>query len=262
MTINFVDIHCHILPGIDDGPPDWDEALAMARLAVDDGTSTIIATPHQLGGFSHNRGPDICPLVAELNQRLESAGITLRVIPGGELRIEPSMIAAVARGEALTLGDHQRHVLIELPHDLYLPLDSLLAEFARRNITAVLAHPERNGGMLRQPSLVAQLIDAGCLMQLTASSLTGAFGTVCQQLAESMLADDQVHFIASDGHGPRSRRPLMRRAFERVRELTSERAAVELCCRNPARVANNEPVPLKRRQPTQRRGWFRRRAAG
>jgi len=262
MTFNFVDIHCHILPGIDDGPANWDEALDMARLAVDDGTTTIVSTPHQLGSFAHNVGGDIRPLVDELRRRLDAASIPLRVLPGGELRIEAEMIAAIARGDALTLGAHQRHVLIELPHELYLPIDSLLADFARRKIVAILAHPERNCGILREPSVIAELIDAGCLMQITASSLSGSFGAACQQLAERMLADDLVHFIASDGHGARSRRPLMRRAFERAGELTSEETAIELCHRNPERVANNRPVPLKRRQPIKRRGWFHRRAAG
>jgi protein-tyrosine phosphatase len=263
MTFNFVDIHCHILPGIDDGPCDWDESLAMARLAVDNGIATIVATPHQLGSFAHNRGAAIRPLVDELQQRLDATNVPLRVLPGGELRIETDLIKAVTRGEAVSLGDHQRHVLVELPHDLFLPIDALLADLSRRNIVAILAHPERNGGILRQPSLAGELVGAGCMMQLTAGSFCGAFGRHCQQLAEQMLTRGLVHFVATDGHGPRTRRPLMRPAFERIAELSSEAIALELCCHNPQLVASNLPVPNPRRRPAEtRRRWFTRRAAG
>ncbi|MCI0492865.1 MAG: protein-tyrosine-phosphatase [Planctomycetes bacterium] len=242
MMVSFVDVHCHILPGIDDGPADWDEAIAMARIAFQDGTQTIIATPHQLGSFSQNKGCNIRPLVEEFQQRLATADIPLRVLPGGELRIEPSIITAIVREEALTLGGYHHHVLIELPHDLYLPIDALLADLARRQLVGVLAHPERNGGILRQPCLAVELADVGCLMQITASSLFGSFGPDCQQLAEWMLSERLVHLVASDGHGSRSRRPLLRCAFERIAELTSLEYAFELCCHNPARIAADQPI--------------------
>jgi protein-tyrosine phosphatase len=257
MSQTFVDIHCHLLPGVDDGAKDVEDSLAMARLAAADGTATIIATPHQLGNFGHNVGDDIRARVNDLRQLLRNADVPLQVLPGADVRIEPGMVEAVIRGDVLTLGDHGRHVLLELPHELYLPLEPVLEELRRRKIVGVLSHPERNRGILRQPSVLAQLVDAGCLMQITAGSLCGSFGTSSQQLCEMMFRDGLVHFVASDGHGPRSRRPLLRGAFERIAELTDEMTASALCSVNPGHVAEGEPVRAGRRErPRRKRSWF------
>jgi protein-tyrosine phosphatase len=256
MTYSFVDIHCHLLPGIDDGAQSLDDALAMARLAVEDGTTTIVATPHQLGNFGHNRGDDIRRRVAELQQQLDAARIAIKLLPGADVRIEPGMVETVLRGDVLTLGDHRRHVLLELPHELYLPLGPVLDELSRRKMAGVLSHPERNQGILRQPSVMPALVDSGCLMQITAGSVCGTFGPNCQQFCEWMLAEGLVHFVATDAHGPRYRRPLMRRAFERVVELTDEATALELCSVNPAHGAAGRPVQAGRRDKPRRRSWF------
>jgi protein-tyrosine phosphatase len=257
MTDSFVDIHCHLLPGIDDGAKDIGEALAMARTAIADGTAAIIATPHQLGSFGQNRGDDIRRRVGELQQQLDAADMPLKVLPGADVRIEPGMVEAVLRGEVLSLGDHRRHVLLELPHELYLPLEPVLDELSRRKMVGVLSHPERNQGILRQRNLLGSLVDAGCLLQVTAGSICGTFGPQCRQFSEWLLAEGLVHFVATDAHGPRSRRPLMRRAFERVVELTDAATALDLCRRNPANVAAGQSVRAGRREkPRRKRTWF------
>lgn len=262
MRDSFVDIHCHLLPGIDDGAQDWDETLAMARLAAEDGTTTIIATPHQLGNFGQNHGDQIRSLALEALQRLNTSNLPLKVLPGADVRIEPGMYDRLVRGEVLTLGDFRRHVLLELPHELYLPLEPVLNELSRRKMVGVLSHPERNQGILGHPDVLVPLVDAGCLLQVTAGSLCGTFGPTCRQFSEWLLAEGLVHFVATDAHGSRARRPLMRRAFERVVELTDEATAIDLCCRNPGCVAAGQHVDGGRREkPRKRRGWGRRKAA-
>ena len=257
MTILFADIHCHMLPGIDDGAKNWGDSLAMARLAADDGISTVIATPHQLGNFDSNHGDEIRRLVVELQQRLDAAQIRLQVLPGADVRIETGMFDRLQNGDVLTLGDYRKHVLLELPHELFLPLEQVVEGLESLDIVGILSHPERNEGILRKPEVVAPLVDRGCLMQITAGSLCGTFGPECQQLSEWLLAEGLVHFVATDGHGPRSRRPLIRRAFERVVELTSEAMAVELCSQNPAAVAAGQGVQPGRCAATRRkRKWF------
>jgi len=245
------------LPRIDDGARDWDESLAMARLAADDGTTTIIATPHQLGGFAHNQGNAIRQSVGELQQRVATAGVPLTVLPGADVRVEEHLVERLLSGEVLTLGDHGRHVLLELPHELYLPLDSLIERLSRHHIIGILSHPERNEGILRRPEVLEPMVNAGCLLQITAGSLCGSFGPDCQRLAESLVVGGLVHFVATDGHGARSRRPLMRRAYERVSELAGIEAAVELCNRNPACVAAGQPVASGRRTAQRgRQSWW------
>ena len=241
-----IDIHCHLIPGIDDGPKNWDESLAMAQMAVDDGIQTIIATPHQLGSHRQNDGDEIRALTAELEQRLQSAKIPLSVLPGGDVRIEPDLLEMILQGRVLTLADHRQHVLLELPHELYFPLEPVLDQLARQNLVGVLSHPERNKGILSAPHCLPALVDSGCLMQITAGSLCGTFGQASQELAESMLCDQLVHFVATDAHGTQARRPLLSRARRRVTELTDAETAHQLFEKFPAKVIRGETVPCGR----------------
>lgn len=254
----FVDIHCHLLPGIDDGASDWDTSLAMSEMAVEDGIRTIVVTPHQLGNYTENRGDAIRALTAELQQRLEQAGTALSVLPGGDVRIEPEMIDGLKSGEILTLGDHRRHVLLELPHELYFPLDGLLKELHSLGMVGILSHPERNMGILGQLKIVERLVEQGCLMQVTADSMTGSFGSAIKTFSDKLIQRGLVHFVSSDAHGLDSRRPILGDAFQRVLQLAGWQFAVEACCRFPAAVAAGRNVPQGRR-PVEKRGlaaWF------
>ncbi len=262
--IPFVDIHCHLVPGIDDGAQSWEQSLQMAALAVADGIGAIVVTPHQLGNFAHNTGQTIRARTSELQQSLDAHGIALRVLPGADVRIEPDMVEKLRRGEVLTLADRGKHVLLELPHELYFPLEDVLESLRRAGLTGILSHPERNQGLLKQPQLLAPLVDRGCLMQVTCGSLLGTFGPASQQLSEWMLEEGLVHFLATDAHGHNARRPLMKQAYERAKQLVGEDVADDLCCRNPAAVANGAPIGVRRYKAKPRgllAGLFKRRAA-
>jgi protein-tyrosine phosphatase len=259
----FTDIHCHMLFGIDDGSKSPVESLEMARMAVDDGIHTVVLTPHQLGAFRRNSGNVIRRRTAEFQQLLDKHGIDLQVLPGGDVRIEPDMVDLLQSREVMTLGDHRRHVLLELPHELYFPLEPVLDELESIGMTGILSHPERNMGLMRQPELLEPLVERGCLMQVTAGSLMGTFGRASQEMSEWMLSEGLVHFVATDAHGSRARRPLLHRAFDRVAELIDEVTALAVCCENPTAVAEGrivatEPEEVPNRS---RRGWFGRRSA-
>jgi protein-tyrosine phosphatase len=238
----FAEIHCHLLPGIDDGPKSVEEALAMAQLAADDGVDTIVATPHQLGAFANNDGQTIRQLAAEMQDTLRRHDVPIAVLPGAEIRVGPELVLKLLAGEVLSLGDHGKHVLLEMPHQKCVPIGPLLAELRRHGYTAILAHPERNGGILSQPHHWKSLVAEGCLMQVTASSLLGAFGAASQGLAELMIRRGLVHFLSSDGHNAHSRRPVLGLAYERACELAGEAAATAWCSRNPSLVAAGEDV--------------------
>lgn len=254
-----VDIHCHLLPRIDDGAKSWDESLAMAEIAVSEGIVTSIVTPHQMGTFSHNRGDKIRSLTAELQQLLDNRGVALRVLPGADVRVEPGLVPALQSGEVLTLADKRRHVLLELPHELYMPLEDVLARLERAGMVGILSHPERNQGLISRPELVETLVQRGCLMQVTAGSLLGTFGPQSQTMAEWMIQRGLAQFLATDAHGPKSRRPHMQRAYERVAQLSDLEQADQICSRNPAAVVVGESVAIQLRQTQRRRlaSWFR-----
>jgi len=256
--LHFVDIHCHLLPELDDGAGSWNEALAMAKLAVADGISTIVATVHQLGSFAENQGDEIREQTNRLQTMLNERRIPLDVLPGADVRIEPGMIAKIRTGEVLTLADRGRHVLLELPHEVYLPLDRLLADLKRAGLTGILSHPERNQGIIAQPDVVKSLVQAGCLIQVTAASLVGGFGSRVRSVAEQLVRQGLVHFVSTDAHSPRSRPPLLSEAYDRVAELTSPAIATECFCHNPGAVAAGRPVMPGRRKiaAPARRGWL------
>ena len=136
-NLPFVDIHCHLLPEIDDGADSWDETLAMARIAVDDGISTIVVTPHQLGNNSQNRGDAIRDLVAKTRQFLADHSVPLRIEPGADVRIEPEMIAGLRSGEVVSLADQRAHVLLELPHEIYFSIDRVLEQLRESGLAAI-----------------------------------------------------------------------------------------------------------------------------
>ena len=242
-NIGFVDIHCHLLPAIDDGAESWRQMLAMARIAVSESIHTIITTPHQLGIHRQNHGQLIRQRTQEVQQRLDDENVNLRVYPGADVRIEESMFQGLKSGDVLTLADRGKHVLLELPHEIYFPLEPVLDALSAIGLTGILSHPERNRGLLRCREILGALVERGCLMQITASSLVGSFGEASQEFAEWMISQGLVHLAATDAHGDKSRRPLMRRPFDRIVELSDEETAWNLCARNGARVSLGESIP-------------------
>ena len=217
--------------------------MAMARQAVEDGIDTIIVTPHQLGSYSVNRGDSIRQLVRETREFMVQHQLPLRIEPGADVRIEPEMIAGLESGEILSLADLRQHVLLELPHELYFSIDRVLDQLKRQGMTGILSHPERNQGILQRPELVEPLVRHGCLMQITAASLVGTFGKDCQEMSEWLLKRGLVHFIATDAHTTRTRRPNLSDAFAIAADIVGVEIARDLCCINPACVADGKEVP-------------------
>ena len=208
----------------------------MAEMAAADGIVAIVATPHQLGNYPHITAENIRMQIARLQSMLEQKGIGLELLPGADVRIDPDLTGKILSGEVLTLADRRRHVLLELPHELYIPLDRLLGDLHSAGMTGILSHPERNQGIINQPKILSNLVNQGCLLQVTAGSLTGMFGSRIQNFAESMVEQGFVDFIASDAHGIKHRTPLLSQAFDRVVKLAGYDTAIDLFCRNPARV--------------------------
>lgn len=255
--MSFTDIHCHILPHIDDGATDMAESLAMAQMAVADGTTSLVATPHQLGSNAHITAAAIRQGVRHLQAAMEAEGITVSVLPGADVRIEPELPKLLKQGKVVTLADRGRHVLLELPHDTYIPLEPLLAALGKQGLVGVLSHPERNRGIIKQPEVMDAVVAAGGLLQITAGSLTGGFGSQPQRIAQYCVESRLIHFIASDAHDTKKRPFGMRAAYETIREMADEHLANLVCCENPARVLAGDAVDIKgpiRAQP-KRRAW-------
>ena len=174
---NYIDIHVHILPGMDDGPSTLKESLEMARIAVENGTRIMISTPHCLNGVYVNWRKDILSACTELNSALEKHNIPLTLLPGAEIHLSPEIINALEKDQLMTLNDTGRYIFLELP-DQFVPQAtiSFINRLKNRNITPIITHPERNPAIQHNVELLYDLISAGALSQITAGSLTGGFG--------------------------------------------------------------------------------------
>lgn len=246
-----IDTHCHLLPGLDDGPRNMSAALRMAWMAVEDGVRTVVATPHQLGMFARNDTQRIEQRADELRRVLKTEDAPLRIVTGAEVRLDPDLAGKLRRGEATAIG-HGRYVLVELPPEVYVPIERLLVDHSRRAAAdlagmgrqIVLAHPERHPAILARPQILPPLIEAGCIVQITAGSLLGAFGLEVRRFAETLLARGQVHLVASDAHSAVRRRPVLGQAFHYLCRIAGRRTAETLCATNPAALIEGADLEL------------------
>ena len=235
-----IDLHSHILPAIDDGAPDVATALEMAGGFVADGVTPVAGPPHNIPRVFANRGPDIQARVVALQAEFYARSIPLTLLAGADIHVVPGLVRGLASGELLTLGD-SRYVLIEPPHHVAPPrLESVFFDLLVAGYVPILTHPERLTWLGSQYRLVGQLVASGVWMQLTAGSLTGAFGRGAQQLAERMLDEGLVHLIATDAHDAKRRPPNLRRGVECAAKQVGGAAGLAMgftrhwrCCRIP-----------------------------
>lgn len=205
-----VDIHGHWLPGVDDGAKNLAMSLAMARMAVADGVSTVLATPHHLNGVYRTEAATVRTEVAALGEEFERAGIELDVLPGAECHLVPELPGELADGRAMTVADRRQAVLVELPvHTIPIGATTILEEIMSLGLTPVIVHPERNSELARHPDRLAEWVAMGCLAQVTARSCLGKFGDRPRAAAREMVTRGLIHFVASDTHRDRRRIPDM-----------------------------------------------------
>jgi protein-tyrosine phosphatase len=203
-----IDLHCHLIPGVDDGPPTLEAALEMARAAVAGGTRQMVATPH----IDHHWGvepQDVAPAVARLRAELDSHGIPLDVLPGGELALARFPELGAADLDAIRLGGGP-YLLVESPHTAAAgDFHRFVATLAHEGEPIVLAHPERCPTFIRRPERLRQLVEEGVLCSVTGPALEGRFGGAVRRFALDLLAEGLVHNIASDSHDAAGRPPDM-----------------------------------------------------
>lgn len=213
-----IDIHAHILPGIDDGPKNEEESIEMAIEAVEQGIHTIIATPHHKNGRYDNDRTSIETYTNVLQRLLNKQNIPLTVLPGQESRIHGSMVEGLRKGTILPLN-HTNYVHVEMPSDgVPRYAQQLMYDLQRAGYIPIIVHPERNRDFLRNPKLLYTLVQNGALTQVTAASLLGKFGKEMEKFSEQMIQSNLTHFIASDAHNVTSRNNVLADALDYVKE--------------------------------------------
>lgn len=240
-----IDLHSHILPGIDDGAPDLDAALDMARAFAADGIEVLACTPHILPGVYPNTGSAIRAKVAELQKEIDRAGIALQLVTGADNHVVPDFVSGLRSGHLLSLAD-SRYVLVEPPHHVAPPrLDELFFSILAAGYVPVLTHPERLTWINSHYPLMVRLAQSGVWMQITAGSLTGIFGRNARYWAERMLDEGHVHILATDAHDTRRRPPNLREARDLAEARLGREEAENLVLVRPrGMVANDTPSAL------------------
>lgn len=240
-----IDLHCHLLPGIDDGAPDIATSLSMARIAVDDGITVTACTPHIYPGLYENTGPAICQAVAKLQTQLDTAGIALQVTSGADAHIDPNLVADLRSGRVPSLHN-SRYFLLEPPHHVAPPrLEEMVFNLLTADYVPVVTHPERLSWIEDHYEIFVELVKKGAWMQVTAGSLTGRFGTAAQYWGERLLDEGWVHILATDSHGIDRRPPLLAEGQRAAERWVGTTEALHLVQTRPQGIlSNDEPDQL------------------
>lgn len=237
-----IDLHSHLLPGIDDGAADLDEAVALAQMAVDDGITHVICTPHIQPGRFDNDLVSIDVALQGLRSELTLRGIPLQLRAAAEVHFGLEVMEGIAREQLPFLGewDGKPVLLLELPHGL-VPhgADRLTRWLLQKGVVPMLAHPERNRGFIATPRRLHTFIDQGCLLQVTAGSFDGRFGESARELAESLLKEGRVTLLATDAHNLTHRPPILSVGLARATALLGEVEAQRLVTEIPWRIAES-----------------------
>lgn len=258
-----IDLHCHILPTLDDGAADMDEALEMCRLALRDGVSAIVATPHHIPGLYSWEPDDVEERARLLRQRLVESGIPLAVLTGAELTLSPELPAMLREEPRLALNGGC-HFLVELsPQVLPATAEPFFHSLLDQGLVPVIAHPERYRWYWRRPDFFDALLGRGALLQVTAGSVLGEWGPQARDFSLELIKRGRARILASDGHNSIDRPPLLSPALNRIADLIGSARAEALVSSTPASLLTGErlPPPVVEEfafpEPP-RRSWLRR----
>ena len=235
-----VDIHCHILPGIDDGSKSWEMTANMCRVAALDGVTHIVATPHSNDEFAYDRDR----YAEMLGQLYDTANGKLTFSLGCDFHFSYDNIRdALAHPRRYTIGESQ-YLLVEFS-DYGIPpsVKQDLFSISSSGMVPIITHPERNQILLRRPETVLELVEQGCLVQVTANAVTGFWGSRSKKMVEWLLKREAVHIVASDAHDPERRKPVLSQARVAVAGLASDEIAEALVTHNPAAIVDGKDLP-------------------
>lgn len=210
-----IDLHCHILPGIDDGAKTMEDSLEMAQAAVEEGITHIVATPHHRSHHWVNDKQKVQKLVDEVQNELDQENIPLTLFPGQEVRIHGDILDNIDKNEIQFIDEQGQYLLVEFP-TATVPTytERLFFEMQSRGVTPIIVHPERNHAIADDSNILKNLVEKGALAQLTAVSYTGGLGSKIQKFSKQLIEAKLVHFIASDAHNNTNRPFHMKEAME------------------------------------------------
>ena len=258
-----IDLHNHLLPGIDDGAKKVEETLEFLRRAARDGVKTVVATPHMKPGVYDNKRETILERVALVREAArgdEAEQVTL--LPGAEVYFTADVVARARSGQLMTYGDGGRYLLLELPYQqIPMQVDDTIFQLRLLGITPVMAHPERVAYYLEGIDRVAASVRLGALTQVTANSLTGRFGDKAREFAQAMLRRDLVHILCTDAHDVKHRPPVLSEGMRAAAAIVGETRARRMVEETPRAILDGLAIEFETPEAppaSGMRGWLRR----
>ncbi len=235
------DLHCHLLPGIDDGPPDLSTSLTMARMAVADGITDVACTPHIYPGLYENDAAGIRKAISAMRQTLASEGIALTLHEGADVHLAPALVRDIRADRIPTLAG-SRYLLLEPPHHVAPPrFEESVFELMAAGIVPVITHPERLSWIEQHYEVFIRLSTRGAWMQITSGALTGRFGKRPRYWADRLVSEGHAMLLATDAHDPRRRPPLLTEGGEAAARLVGSQEATHMIVTRPAGIVANAP---------------------
>lgn len=238
-----VDIHHHLLPGLDDGSKDFETSIAMAKMAAADGITHIVATPHANSRYVFDPATN-AQHIERLQQALQAEGVTIHIGTGCDFHLSYENLQTAYKDPKRFAINGTRYLLVELPdHVIPRQLDDSFYELRVTGMEPILTHPERNPSLQKDGTRMENWLRQGMLVQVTTSSVLGQMGSVAERMAHRMLANRWVHFLATDAHNLKSRPPQMRAAYEVVAKKYGQAYAQRICVDNPLAVFEGRDLP-------------------
>ena len=274
-----IDLHTHILPGLDDGAKTLEESIKMCWMSFRDGVRTIVATPHTLNGLYLNDRDIILKKVDELNEALIHCGLRIadcgiknskseidfssinsefripnsefRILPGSDVRLCENTLSHLDQGKVMTIDDNKKYLFLEFPFQgIPHQAEEIIFQVMQRGMIPIITHPERNIELGQRPRRYYEMIRKGCLGQVTAMSLTGELGPRIKQVAERLLTNRLIHFIASDAHSLDGRPPILSEAVRVAGKIVGKEEAQKMVTEYPQAILDGrrpdvpEPIAL------------------
>ena len=248
-TLGFCDIHCHILPGLDDGPEHLGQSIEMCRQAAADGIRTIVATPH-FNGVYHPEPETVQRAASELRAAIAQEGLPLDIVLGADVAAGTCFDNLLTERPYLTIGGQGKYILLEPPPDT-MPdwMNDIVFELRVSGLGVIITHPERNLDVQREPGRILPLVQSGVMVQITADSVVGNLGRAAKKCASALLKMNAVHFIATDAHSPEFRFPHLRDAAKKASRYLGDKA-FELVCDNPRTIVAGNMIETPAFEPS------------
>jgi protein-tyrosine phosphatase len=245
-----IDLHCHMLPKIDDGPKTLDESIAMAKIAVHDGITVLACTPHIYQGVYNNTAEKIKEATAAFQKVLDRKKISLKLVYASDTHIHPNLIEEIRLGNVPTFNGG-RYLLLEPTHHIApIGFEAYVIKMLEEGFVPIITHPERLSYIEKFYDVMTRLVQKGAWMQITASSFSGRFGEKAKKFAIRFLVDGKIAIIASDAHDSKHRPPILSQAFLSASKVLGEDEARRLVLDRPSAVLDNmdpkkvTPVPF------------------